>query len=164
MISTLTPTSKPVLIAACGNVMAGDDAFGPMVVDLLRANAPDGADIVNLDIRPVALLDHLQDRRGLLILDAVHLHGSRQGELVDLDWLAPNRPVLANDDVLSTHGLSIGAQLELAQCLGLLPAQVRLIGVCIEPASVGRLPGDQIRRSAPVAARRALLYAMLWQQ
>src|SRR5690606_20782439 len=100
--------------AACGNVMASDDAFGPLVARELRRTDPPGVDVIDLDIRPAALLDHLAGRAGLIILDAVHAPDSEPGTVLDIDWFSEARPALLNDDTMSTHGLSIGMQLELA--------------------------------------------------
>ena len=60
----------PLLVAAFGNDMAADDAFGPLVAEALRAMAPAGVEVVNLGMRPAALLDHLAGRAALCVVDA----------------------------------------------------------------------------------------------
>lgn len=129
-----------LLVAACGNVMASDDAFGPLVARELRRINPMGIDVIDLDIRPAALLDHLAGRPGLILLDAVHAPGMEPGLVLDIDWFSEARPALIHDDTMSTHGLSIATQLELAGRLGLLPPVVRLIGVTLRDRPVVNHP------------------------
>ncbi len=128
----------PILVATCGNVMAGDDALGPLVARALRQFELPGVKVADLDLRPAALLDLLEHpRRLLIIVDAVRIDDAALGEVIDLDWCSGDRPTLVHDDVLSTHGLSIANQLELAEPLGMLPAKVRLIGAAIADAVIG---------------------------
>jgi len=130
----------PMLIAACGNVYAGDDAFGPLAARRLRSRALANVEVAELDLRPAGLIDFLlTPRRTLIVVDAVSAVGRTPGEIVDVDWRAPDRPALTRDDVLSTHGLSIANQIEFAENLGILPPRVRLIGAVIEAAIVGQL-------------------------
>lgn len=138
----MSEQTSSLLVAACGNLMASDDAFGPMVARDLKARPSPSIDVVELDIRPAALLDYLPGHDGLILVDAVMDPDQPPGEIVDVDWHAPDRPELANDDTMSTHGLSLGSQVQLAQTLGMLPGVVRLIGL-----TLGRLPrvGDPPR-------------------
>ncbi len=137
-----------LLAAACGNMMASDDAFGPLVSRELRRIHPPGVEVIDLDIRPAALLDHLAGRTGLVILDAVHAPDHPPGEVLDIDWFSEDRPALVNDDTMSTHGLSIATQLQLAGKLGLLPPSVRLIAM-----TLGQTPAVGGGVSASLASR-----------
>ena len=54
------PNACPqILVAAYGNELAGDDSFGPLVVEALRAMATVGVEVISLGMRPASLLDHL---------------------------------------------------------------------------------------------------------
>jgi len=100
---------------------------------------PPGVEVVELDIRPAGLIDHLEGRSCLVIVDALYAPGIPGGEVLDIDWFDEARPALCHDDVLSTHGLGIAQQLELAKQLGLLPPVVRLIGMTVDqPPEVGQ--------------------------
>lgn len=143
-------TAAPVLVAACGNAMAGDDALGPMAAAAVRRLGLPGVEVVDLDLRPAALLDCLgRPRRLLLVIDAVDMPGAPPAALVDCDWQQTGRPALMHDDVLSTHGLSIASQLELAGKLGMLPKEVRLLGAVVEHTALG---GSTARLGAAVNA------------
>ncbi len=156
---------QTILVAACGNVMASDDAFGPLVARALRSHSLPSVEVVDLDIRPAALLDYLSGKDGLILVDAVHAPdtpGLDPGRVLDIDWFSPDRPGLVNDDTMSTHGLSIAMQLDLAERLDLLPSRVRLIAVCIEPAQVGQPQSDYLPKAVASAVSLVLKHADLW--
>lgn len=139
-----------VLVAACGNRMRGDDAFGPAVADALSGEP--GLEIVDLGMRPAALLDHLADHDTLVIVDAMRLPAARPGTLLVTGWDAPDRPPILHDDPLSSHGLCIGRQLELARSLGSLPERVLLVGVAIDSPEPGSPMSPSVRRRVAAAA------------
>lgn len=128
---------QPILIASCGNAMAGDDALGPWVTQRLRQHPPAWTEIVDLDLNPAGLLDHLPRDQAVFIIDAIKIEDQDAGQIVDINWFSPDRPKMVHDDVLSSHGLSIASQINLAQTLDLLPPIVRLIGVTLNEAKVG---------------------------
>ncbi len=131
---------QPILIAACGNTLAGDDAFGPLVAREFSRNPgilPAGVEVLDLGMRPAALLDHLPGRRAVMLVDAALCPGTPAGELLEMDFFAPNRPALCADRTTSTHALSIAGQLELAQALSLLPPTVRLLALVVEKPELG---------------------------
>jgi Ni,Fe-hydrogenase maturation factor len=75
----------PILIAAYGNDMAADDAFGPLVAEALRATTPANVEIVSLGMKPAGLLDILANRRALCVVDAAHCDGLTPGTLLEID-------------------------------------------------------------------------------
>lgn len=149
----------PILIAAYGNELAGDDAFGPRVAAALRKEACAGSDVVCLGMRPAALLDHLADRRALCVVDAAWCDRRAAGTLLEMDFFAVDRPGLVYDRALSTHGLSVAAELRLAQQLGLCPPQVRLVAVVAAAVQIGCPPSALVARHVPVAVRRIVDWA-----
>lgn len=158
----MQPPITNLLVAACGNVMASDDAFGPLVAHELRHRSLPGVDVIDLDIRPAALLDHLAGRTGLILVDAAHAPDAEPGEVLDIDWFDPKRPELVNDDAMSTHGLSIASQLELAQRLGMLPERVRLIAAVVEPHGVGDPVSLCLARQIITAVNLVVMHAERW--
>lgn len=149
----MNPSPANLLIATCGNLMASDDAFGPMVARALRHQNLPGAEVVDLDIRPAALLDYLPDRTGLILVDALYAPDQEPGRVFDMDWFDPDRPELVNDDSMSTHGLSLAMQLDMAERLGMLPPFVRLIGLTINHTpGVGQTARPGLVRSVVTAA------------
>ena len=118
-----------VLVAACGNSRRGDDAFGPLVIETLNNMAVDGVATIDLGRRPDRLLDHLNGHHRLIVVDAVVIPSAAPGEIVELNWRAMRA---LRDRPSGTHGFTLLAQLQFAERLGLLPPDVRLIGVTIE--------------------------------
>jgi hydrogenase maturation protease len=57
--------SLPILVAAYGNTMAADDAFGPLVAEAVRAMQLAGVEVIALGMQPASLLDHLAGRRAV---------------------------------------------------------------------------------------------------
>jgi hydrogenase maturation protease len=142
-------SKKQILIVACGNPDAGDDGFGHAVAEGLRADQVSGITVAELGARPTDLLDYAGEYDALIIVDAVCRPGEKPGSLVDVDWFDPARPVLQSEEVLSTHGISLGRQIDLGQCLEMLPSSVRLVGVNIAQTETGCHMTEAVRRSIP---------------
>jgi hydrogenase maturation protease len=136
----------PILMAACGNPLAGDDAFGPLLAGLLRREPIAGVEAVDLGMNPGGLLDLLDGRLALVLADAVHVQDTAAGALIDCDWDQADRPPLASECKLSTHGLSIADQVELAGSLAMLPRIVRLVAVTTTRVVSMRSPDDATTR------------------
>ena len=127
-------TQPPLLVATYGNTMAGDDAFGHLVGDRVLAMELPNVEVANLGAQPFGLLNHLQgDRLGLIIVDACQATQSiPAGQLLDMDFHRAGQLQLVQDVALSTHGLSVANELELAKRLLLLPAWVQLVTATVE--------------------------------
>jgi len=143
---------KPVLIVTCGNPDAGDDGFGHAVAERLRADAPPGVTIKELGIRPADLLEDAEGYGALIIVDAICCPGEELGSLMAMDWFDPARPVLKNEATLSTHGMSMGRQLDLLQSLGMLPSVVRVVGSHVGRVKMGYPLTDAVERSVSTVA------------
>ncbi|MBN2493766.1 MAG: hydrogenase maturation protease [Deltaproteobacteria bacterium] len=94
-------TSSRVLIFGCGNVLMGDDGFGPAVVKKLRQKyrlPPDAhVEDVGTSIRDllfnIALLPQRPER--IIVMDAVDKPGRSPGEVfeIDLDAIPESKAV-----------------------------------------------------------------------
>ena len=152
-----------VLVAACGNRVAGDDAFGPLVAERLSGRVTSALDIIDLGLRPIGLVDHLEGYLGLIIVDAVvGFVTESSSDLVDMDFAADGRPELRHDVALSSHGLSIEHELRLAETLGILPGRVHLIGVVASCVEVGLPPTQGVLRCIEPAVERVIDVAHDW--
>ena len=82
--------TKKVLILGCGNVLLGDDGFGPAVVEELQRNhdLPDWAhaEDVGTSIREIlfnmTVLEHRPEH--LIVIDAVARKGRQAGEVFEI--------------------------------------------------------------------------------
>jgi hydrogenase maturation protease len=146
-------SKKPILIVTCGNPDAGDDGFGHAVAEVLRADPLSGITVAELGTRPADLLDFAEGYAALIIVDAVCCPGEKPGGLIEMDWFDPARPVLKSEQTLSTHGISLGRQIDLGNSLKMLPSVVRLVGVNIVQLEIGCLMTEAVRRCIPDAVR-----------
>jgi coenzyme F420 hydrogenase subunit delta len=82
--------SKKVLILGCGNVLMGDDGFGPAVIKRLqqRHRLPDHAhaEDVGTSIRDILFNITLLDKRPehIIVLDAANEPGRSEGEVFEI--------------------------------------------------------------------------------
>ena len=88
MIEQLFKKSK--LVFGCGNILLGDDGFGPAVVDHLRKNysLPDDALVMDVgtSIRDILFDLALSEKKPkkIIIVDAVDRPGRRPGEVFEI--------------------------------------------------------------------------------
>lgn len=122
-----------VLIAGVGNVLRGDDGFGVEVARRLdRHPLPHGCTVVETGIGGIALVQELQDGwDALIVVDTVD-RGRQPGtvmviepDVVDVETLEP----MARHDLLADMHLATPERaMMLARALGVLPAEVWMVG------------------------------------
>jgi hydrogenase maturation protease len=136
-----------ILVAGVGNVLRGDDGFGPAVVARL-GELPAGVDAVETGIGGVALLQEiLAGCDGLVLVDAVD-RGAAPGTLFEL---APE--VGEATHVADVHLANPDRVLSIAKSMGALPPRVRIVGC--QPADVDTLWED-LSPVVELAVERAL--------
>jgi hydrogenase maturation protease len=141
--------TRRVLVAGVGNVLRGDDGFGPAVVGLLR-NLPDQVTVVETGIGGIALLQELMaGYDGLVLIDAVQ-RGAPAGTLF---MITPEVGDAVH--VPDVHLANPDRVLSMAKTLGVLPERVVIVGC--QPAEIDELTQDlspAVRRALPAAAAR----------
>lgn len=133
--------AAPVLVACCGNALAGDDAFGPAVAETLRRNRVENVEVLDLRLDPASLVERLEGRRMLVVVDAARIPQTPAGRVVALDWRTEARSALPVGSPMGTHGISIADQLMLAESLGMLPPIVWLVVMTLDDAHIGQARG-----------------------
>ena len=136
-----------ILVAGVGNVLRGDDGFGPAVIERL-GDVPPGVETVETGIGGVALLQELlAGCDGLVLLDAVD-RGAQPGTLFEL------QPEVADAvHVADVHLANPDRVLSMAKTMGALPDRVRIVGC--QPAEVDEL-GQGLTPAVDDAADRAV--------
>ncbi len=138
-----------VLIAAVGNVLRGDDGFGPAVAARLPP-LPEGAQVIETGIGGVALLqDLLAGCDGLILIDAVD-RGAPPGTVFLIE-----PEVGEAEHVPDLHLANPERVLTMAKALGCLPPRVLIVGC--QPADVDELDerlSPPVERAVEVAAKR----------
>ena len=138
--------SPRVIVGCVGNVLRGDDGFGPAVADRLTG-LPEGAEVVETGIGGIALLQELlAGCDGLLLIDAVD-RGERPGTLFLIE-----PEVLDGEHVADVHLANPERVLTMAKAMGGLPERVLIVGC--QPAEV-----DELERGLSPAVEKAVAIA-----
>lgn len=156
-LSPLVPERR-VLVAGVGNVLRGDDGFGPAVIQALETGGglPAGVRTVEFGIGGIGLVQELLDGYdALVVVDAV----DRKGPPGSLYILEPDVPPIESVPSLERYELLTdlhqavpGKALIMARALGALPPLVRIIGC--QPAEMEGFSTDlspAVQQSVPAA-------------
>ena len=136
-----------ILVAGVGNVLRGDDGFGPAVTEAL-GELPEGAEIIETGIGGIALLQEIMAGcTGLILIDAVE-RGAPPGTLFYIEPEVENAVHVPDVHLANPHRV-----LSMAKTMGVLPDRVVIIGC--QPADTEELCQGL---SAPV--QRALAAAV----
>lgn len=156
-----------MLVAGIGNVLRGDDGFGPAVAAALGGRElPPGTEVIETGIGGLHLVQQLmgRDYAALVIVDAVD-RGGPPGHLWVLDAEVPDprqQPEGAARPLeIDVHQADPSRILLMARALDVLPSRVRIVGC--QPGSTDL----EERLSAPVqgAVEKAAetISALLWE-
>ncbi|HWO22006.1 MAG TPA: hydrogenase maturation protease [Kofleriaceae bacterium] len=140
-----------ILVAGIGNVLLGDDGFGPAVIAALRAGGPrtrPDVEIADFGIRGMDLALALTGGVDAAILVDAVARGGAPGTLYVIEPAAGAPPELL------AHAMDPARVLAYAAAIGAPPRVVRVVGC--EPARLGDGEGDGDREllvglSEPVA-------------
>lgn len=138
-----------VLIAGVGNVLRGDDGFGPAVTERL-GHLPQGAVVIETGIGGIALLQELMAGcDALVLIDAVD-RGAAPGTVF---LITPEvREAVHVPDV---HLANPDRVLSMAKTMGVLPERVLIIGCQpaeIDEVSIGLSP--VVERAVAIAVTK----------
>lgn len=114
--------ARRVIVAGVGNVLRGDDGFGPAVTELLD-HLPEGADVVETGIGGIALLQELmRGYDGLILIDAVE-RGAEPGTVFLIEPEVEKGVHVPDIHLANPHRV-----LSMAKTMGVLPERVVIIG------------------------------------
>jgi len=119
-----TPSQGPgrIIVGCVGNVLRGDDGFGPAVAERLGP-LPGGVEVVESGIGGIALLQELLvGCDGLIVVDAVD-RGAQAGTVFCIEPAVDDY-----DGVPDMHLATPERVLSMAKGLGCLPERVMLVG------------------------------------
>jgi hydrogenase maturation protease len=138
-----------VIVGCVGNVLRGDDGFGPAVAERL-SDLPEGAEVVETGIGGIALLQELlAGCDGLVLIDAVD-RGVEPGTVFLID-----PEVLNGEHVADVHLANPERVLTMAKSMNALPERVLIVGC--QPLEVDELEqglSPAVERAVTVAAAR----------
>jgi hydrogenase maturation protease len=141
--------SPRVIVGCVGNVLRGDDGFGPAVAERLN-DLPAGVEVVETGIGGIALLQELlAGCDGLILIDAVD-RGEPPGTVFVIQ---PD--VAGGAHVSDVHLANPERVLTMAKEMGALPERVLIVGC--QPAEVDELSrglSPRVAAAVEVAAER----------
>jgi hydrogenase maturation protease len=144
-----------VVVLGLGNVLMGDDAFGPHVIKVLEARYDFPAEVELLDGGTPGheLSTLLEGREALIVVDAVRAAGAA-GELRLYDGadVAMCPPPLS----VSPHEPGLKEALLKADFAGRGPREVLLVGTIPGRIDTGGGLSDAVRRAVPEAVLEVL--------
>jgi hydrogenase maturation protease len=163
----LTPTpppapaaAAPVLVLGLGNDILCDDAIGLRVVrrvaEQLAASPDPDIAVAETQEMGLCLLDHIADRRDLVLVDSIQTGTAPPGHLHEMG--ADDLRRLAGP---SPHFLGVGETLALGRQLGLaMPQRVRILAIEVaEPRVLSAAMTPALEAALPALADRTLAAA-----
>jgi hydrogenase maturation protease len=137
-----------LLVACVGNVLRGDDGFGPAVAARLEGALPEGVELVETGIGGIALVQELlAGCGGLVLVDAIDEHEA-PGTLFRIE-----PEVEEGAHVPDVHLANPDRVLGMAKAMGALPERVVIVGC--QPAEVDEL-GEGLSPEVGAALERAV--------
>jgi hydrogenase maturation protease len=138
-------------VIGLGNVLLGDDGFGPFVVELLRTRYafPPEVELLDLGTPGLGLISYLHGHEAVVIVDAVAGEGNpgdvRVYEEVELERL----PIVPR---VSPHDPAVAEALSITRLAGDGPYDVCLVGAVPGSLELGAGLSPQARAAADAAA------------
>jgi len=142
-------------VIGLGNVLMGDDAFGPWVVQTLLAEYefPPGVSVEDLGTPGLDLLPYITDLESLVLVDTVRAGGAPGAvRLYRRDDLLKHPPQTR----LSPHDPGVKEALLTAEFEGRGPREVLLVGAVPESTAMGVRMSPALRAAVPLAAAEVL--------
>ncbi|MCL5960877.1 MAG: hydrogenase maturation protease [Chloroflexi bacterium] len=76
------PAKRSITIVGCGNVLAADDGVGGKIIDRLKRLSLPEAEMVDLGVDALRLLDYLRGQDKLIVVDAVSSPAHQPGTVL----------------------------------------------------------------------------------
>ena len=146
----LEPARAPIAVVGLGNVLLGDDGFGPFVVDVLASQWELGANVELIDAGTpgLGLATYVSGRETLILLDTVAATGA-PGEL--RLYTGEELRNLPSKPRVSPHDPALWEALAMTALAGSAPREVMLLGVMPESTAMGTELSEPVRRAAALA-------------
>jgi len=118
---------KPVLVLCLGNEVLCDDSLGPKVAgELSQYPLHQSAEVLFAPVAGFALLDLLNDRQKVLIVDSIKTGKNPPGSLT----FFKNDNLVPSNGLINSHQINLPTALELGRQLGYnIPASIDILAV-----------------------------------
>ena len=140
-----------IAVVGIGNVLLGDDGFGPLAIEMFRCNYECGSDVEILDLGTPGLdiAPYLYGTDLVVIADAVHAD-ERPGTLCiySEDDLLAQRAQLR----LTGHHPAVQESLAHLRLAGNAPSELLIVGIVPESCDFGNGISPSVLNASPFAA------------
>jgi coenzyme F420 hydrogenase subunit delta len=146
---------KKILIAGCGNILFGDDGFGPEVIEYLNKHYTIPEDVCLTDagtgIRKILFTITISEIRPevIVIIDAVE-KGKNPGDIFDINL--DEVPIEKIDD-FSLHQVPSSNLLKEIQDLGSVKVKVKACQIKTIPDSMKQGLSEPVKKAVPLMAK-----------
>ena len=144
-----------VLIVGIGNLLMGDDGFGPEVIMALeKESLKENIELRDMGIAGITTATELEDYDIVIFVDAMNVDeepGSLRMIKIDVEEISPEEAL--NLSRFSIHELSLETVLKLSKAIGTLPEEVYILGCQPENLDVGHDLTPKVRNAIPKAIR-----------
>ena len=154
--------TSPIAVIAIGNVLLGDDGFGPTVLALLDSqwDIPTRVELIDAGTPGLDLAGLLCGREAVILIDTVAASG-QPGQLRLYRDHELQRALVLQPRV-SPHDPAVAEALAIAGLAGGAPRSVLLVGVIPESAEVGPGLSDAVATAVPEAAAAVVAALRQW--
>jgi hydrogenase maturation protease len=149
-----------IAVIGIGNVLMGDDGFGPHVATLLDAwyEWPDDVQVVELGTQGLELTPFVRDVEALVVVSSVH-HGGEPGTLRVLtkaEVMDPSIPAATPSLRMSPYEPHIRGHVQKLEWMGSPPRDLWVLGAA--PESIELIGGltPRVRAALPAAVEEVL--------
>ena len=146
----------PTLVLGIGNILMADDGVGARVVEELEKlgdrSLPASVDLVEGGTSGLALVDLLEGRRKVIVIDAI-IEGGEPGSI---HRLAPEDLDERGSAAVSLHDFGLPDSLEMARQLGSAPTEVVIFGIVAKEICPRLELSPEVARAVPEAVKLVL--------
>lgn len=150
MNKTAVGGPAPVRVVGLGNVLLGDDGFGPLAIEMFRCKYECGAnvDILDLGTPGLDLAPYLYAAELVVIADAVHAQ-EKPGTV----WVCCEDDLTARRAQLrlTDHDQGVVETLGLLRLAGCAPSEIVIVGVVPKSCGLGESVSSAVLSSCPLA-------------
>lgn len=157
----MVKTHEKILVMGLGNILCGDDGFGPLVINHLENSCqfPKRLCLVDGGVQGQSLYGFIEEADRLIIIDAIDF-GLLPGTLVQKE--SDGIPVWLGARKMSAHQQSFSEILALASLKNALPEKIVLVGIQYMAIEFGSSLSDMISAKICEAATLCLSVLAQW--
>jgi hydrogenase maturation protease len=144
-----------IAVLGLGNVLMGDDGFGPFVIRHLETafEFPENVSIEDLGTPGLDLIPFLADVDAVIFVDVVRATGNPGDvRIYHMEQILQHAP----NPRMTPHDPGVKAALLTLKLAGLGPSQAKLVGVIPSAITTGPGLSDPVARAVKAAAREVL--------